>query len=166
MKTYKEFINENKLKIAKVVGKAAIKAFSNLSKYSKVKPLSGIKPKTAGQLYQGMKAKPLKPGTKIIDKLDANVEKSVLRRYSDRGRSAIGTSSKIKKQLGSKTIGGEKVGEVLPKSKMPKFDYEKELLKQPGMSIEKVPLKANQFFKLPSKSGSYTTTLIFSVSRI
>ena len=40
-----KFINESKLKIAKLVGKAAIKAFSNLSKYSKVKPLSGIKPK-------------------------------------------------------------------------------------------------------------------------
>ena len=152
MKTYKEFINESKLKIAKLVGKAAIKAFSNLSKYSKVKPLSGIKPKTAGQLYQGMKAKPLKSGTKIIDKLDANVEKSVLRRYSDAGRFPIGTSSKIKKQLGSKTIGGEKVGEVLPKSKMPKFDYEKELLKQPGMSIKKVPLKSNDIFKLPSQT--------------
>ena len=152
MKTYKEFINESKIKIAKLVGKAAVKAFSNLSKYSKVKPLSGIKPKTAGQLYQGMKAKPLKSGTKIIDKLDANVEKSVLRRYSDRGRSAIGTSDTMKKQLGSKTIGGEKVGEVLPKSKMPKFDYEKELLKQPGMSIIKVPLKSNNIFKLPSKT--------------
>ena len=148
MKTYKEFINEKYVKAAK----AAAKVFSNLSKYSKVKPLSGIKPKTTGQLYQGMKAKPLKPGTKIIDKLDANVEKSVLRRYSDAGRSAIGTSSKIKKQLGSKTIGGEKVGEVLPKSKMPKFDYEKELLKQPGMSIKKVPLKSNDIFELPSKT--------------
>ncbi len=129
MKTYKEFINEKYVKAAK----AAAKVFSNLSKYSKVKPLSGIKPKTTGQLYQGMKSKPLKPGTKIIDKLDANVERTTFRKYSDRGRSAIGISNTMKKQLGSKTIGGEKVGEVLPKSKMPKFDYEKELLKQPGM---------------------------------
>ena len=148
MKTYQQFINEKYIKAAK----AAAKVFSNLSKYSKVKPLSGIKPKTTGQLYQGMKSKPLKSGTKIIDKLDANVEKSVFRRYSDSGRSAIGTSSKIKKQLGGKTIGGEKVGEVLPKSKMPKFDYEKELLKQPGMSIKKVPLNSNDAFKLPSQT--------------
>ena len=133
MKTYKEFINEKYVKAAK----AAVKVFSNLSKYSKVKPLSGIKPKTAGQLYQGMKAKPLKPGTKIIDKLDANVEKTVYRPISDRGRLSIDTSNKLKKQLGSKTIGGEKVGEVLPKSKMPKFDYEKELLKQPDTEEEK-----------------------------
>ena len=139
MKTYKEFINEKYVKAAK----AAAKVVSNLSKYSKVKPLSGIKPKSIGQLYQGMKVKPLKPGTKIIDKLDANVEKTVYRRYSDRSRFALGTSNKLKKQLGSKTLGGEKVGEVLPKSKMPKFDYEKELLKQPGMSVKKVPLKSN-----------------------
>ena len=55
MKTYKEFINEKYIKAAK----AAAKVFSNLSKYSKVKPLSGIKPKTTGQLYQGMKVKPI-----------------------------------------------------------------------------------------------------------
>ena len=144
MKTYQQFINEKYVKAAK----AAAKVVSNLSKYSKVKPLSGIKPKSIGQLYQGMKVKPLKPGTKIIDKLDARIQKSPYR-VSNYERSpnyvktdflyANRVKNKTTKQLGSKTIGGEKVGEVLPKSKMPKFDYEKELLKKPGMKIEKMP---------------------------
>ena len=141
MKTYQQFINEKYVKAAK----AAAKVVSNLSKYSKVKPLSGIKPKSIGQLYQGMKVKPLKSGTKIIDKLDARVQRSPFR-VSNYNRDPISDrllptkiTDRMTKQLGSKRIGGEKVGEVLPKSKMPKFNYEKELLKKPDMKIEKMP---------------------------
>ena len=168
MKTYQQFINEKYVKAAK----AAAKVVSNLSKYSKVKPLSGIKPKSIGQLYQGMKVKPLKPGTKIIDKLDARIQKSPYRVSNyERSPNYVKTdflypkltrvANKTTKQLGSKTIGGEKVGEVLPKSKMPKFDYEKELLKQPGMKIEKMPYasgKTRKYFEtgddkyLPSRN--------------
>ena len=157
MKTYQQFINEKYVKAAK----AAAKVVSNLSKYSKVKPLSGIKPKSIGQLYQGMKVKPLKPGTKIIDKLDARIQKSPYRVSNyERSPNYVKTdflypkltrvANKTTKQLGSKTIGGEKVGEVLPKSKMPKFDYEKELLKKPGMKIEKMPYdsgKTRRYFE-------------------
>ncbi len=173
MKTYQQFINEKYVKAAK----AAVKVFSNLSKYSKVKPLSGIKPKSIGQLYQGMKVKPLKPGTKIIDKLDARVQRSPFR-VSNYNRDPISDrllptkiTDRMTKQLGSKRIGGEKVGEVLPKSKMPKFNYEKELLKKPDMKIEKMPYdsaKTRRYFdriedgiddkKLLPKSSQFQNT--------